>query len=30
MNIKQFVKLHRDDWNRLEDLVSIVHKENLI
>ncbi|MBE1555246.1 stage II sporulation protein M [Sporosarcina limicola] len=26
MNIKQFVKLHRDDWNQLEDLVSIVHK----
>ena len=26
MNIKQFVKLHRDDWNQLEELVSIVHK----
>lgn len=26
MNIKQFVKSHRDDWNQLEDLVSIVHK----
>jgi len=26
MNIKQFVKLHRDDWNQLEDLVSIMHK----
>jgi uncharacterized membrane protein SpoIIM required for sporulation len=26
MNIKQFVKLHRDDWNQLEELVSTVHK----
>ena len=26
MNIKQFVKQHREDWNQLEDLVSTLHK----
>ncbi len=26
MNIKQFVKQHRDEWNQLEQFVSILHK----
>lgn len=27
VNIKQFVKQHRDDWNQLEQLISIMHKQ---
>lgn len=26
MNLKQFVKQHREEWNQLEQLVSILHK----
>jgi uncharacterized membrane protein SpoIIM required for sporulation len=27
MNVKQFVKQHRDDWTQLEQLVTILHKK---
>ncbi|WP_223699958.1 stage II sporulation protein M [Sutcliffiella deserti] len=28
MNVKQFVKLHRNEWKELEETVSLLHKKN--
>lgn len=27
MNVKQFVKQHREDWKRLEEMVTILQKK---